>query len=133
KVDMESLAEATSGVIGSLLSTTMLCPLDTCTTKFQAQVLIEAVSSGQVLSLYQGIGTKNLHSFFAKFVYFYGYSYFKKLYLDRSGSKSIGAKANLAIAAVAGACTAIVTQKTTWNDAFGGLSISLMLTSNPAI
>ena len=73
-------------------------------------MLIEAVFSGQVLSLYQGIGTKNLHSFVAKFVYFYGYSYFKKLYLDRSGSKSIGAKANLAIAVVAGACTAIVTQ-----------------------
>ncbi|KAH1239327.1 Peroxisomal adenine nucleotide carrier 2 [Glycine max] len=125
---MESLAEATSGVIGSLLSTTMLCPLDTCTTKFQSTVF-----SGQVLSLYQGIGTKNLHSFVAKFVYFYGYSYFKKLYLDRSGSKSIGAKANLAIAVVAGACTAIVTQKAAWNDAFGGLSISLMLTPNPAI
>ncbi|KAL5177780.1 Peroxisomal adenine nucleotide carrier 1 [Glycine soja] len=111
-VDMESLAEATSGVIGSLLSSTMLCPLDTCTTKFQAQVpsLDHPKYSGQVLSLYQGIGTKNLHSFVAKFVYFYGYSYFKKLYLDRSGSKSIGAKANLAIAVVAGACTAIVTQ-----------------------
>ncbi|KAG5138246.1 hypothetical protein JHK82_022977 [Glycine max] len=103
---MESLAEATSGVIGSLLSSTMLCPLDTCTTKFQAQV--PSLDHPK-------------------------YSYFKKLYLDRSGSKSIGAKANLAIAVVAGACTAIVTQKAAWNDAFGGLSISLMLTPNPAI
>ncbi|TKY58830.1 Peroxisomal adenine nucleotide carrier 1 [Spatholobus suberectus] len=169
---MESLAEATSGAIGSLLSTSILYPLDTCTTKFQAQVpslhhpkyrnlydvLREAISSGQVLSLYQGIGTRNLQSFVSQFVYFYGYSYFKKLYMDKSGSKSIETKANLVIAAVAGACTVIVTQpldtassrmqtssfgkskgllKTlaegTWSDAFDGLSISLLLTLNPAI
>ncbi|XP_028770908.1 peroxisomal adenine nucleotide carrier 1 [Neltuma alba] len=171
-VDLESLAEATSGAIGSLLSTTILYPLDTCKTKYQAEarahghqkyrnlsdVLWEAISSRQVLSLYQGLGTKNLQSFISQFVYFYGYSYFKRLYLRKSGSKRIGTKANLVIAAAAGACTAIVTQpldtassrmqtsdfgkskgllKTltegTWNDAFDGLSISLLLTSNPAI
>ncbi|XP_020204677.1 peroxisomal adenine nucleotide carrier 1, partial [Cajanus cajan] len=171
-VDMESLAEATSAAIGSILSTTTLYPLDTCTTKFQAQVpslhhpkyrnfcdvLTEAISSGQVSSLYQGIGTKNLHSFVSQFVYFYGYSYFKNLYMDKRCSKSIGAKANLVIAAIAGACTVIVTQpldrassrmqasafgkskgllKTlaegTWSDAFDGLCISLLLSSNPAI
>ncbi|XP_061358599.1 peroxisomal adenine nucleotide carrier 1-like [Gastrolobium bilobum] len=171
-VDLESLAEATSGAIGSLLSTTILYPLDTCKTKFQAEVpshghpkyrnlsdvLWEAISTGQVLSLYQGLGTKNLQSFVSQFVYFYGYSYFKRVYLDKSGSKSIGTKANLVIAAAAGACTAIVTQpldtassrmqtsafgkskgllKTlaegTCSDAFDGLGISLLLTSNPAI
>lgn len=73
-------------------------------------VLLEAISNGQVLSLYQGIGTKNLQSFISQFVYFYGYSYFKRLYLDKSGYKSIGTKANLVIAAAAGACTAIATQ-----------------------
>lgn len=43
-VDLESLAEATSGAIGSLISTTILYPLDTCKTKYQA----EARSSGRI-------------------------------------------------------------------------------------
>ncbi|KEH22356.1 peroxisomal adenine nucleotide carrier protein [Medicago truncatula] len=171
-VDLESLAEATSGAIGSLLSTTILYPLDTCKTKYQAEarskgnrkyknlsdVLWEAISNRQILSLYQGLGTKNLQSFFSQFVYFYGYSYFKRLYLEKSGYNSIGTRANLLIAAAAGAVTAITTQpldtassrmqtspfgkakgllrtltEGTWSDAFDGLSISLMLTSNPAI
>ncbi|KAE8678959.1 Peroxisomal adenine nucleotide carrier 1 [Hibiscus syriacus] len=171
-VDLESISEATSGAIGSLLSTTILYPLDTCKTKYQAEVqahgqrkyrnlsdvLWEAVSNRQVLSLYQGLGTKNLQSFIAQFVYFYGYSHFKRLYLEKSGFKSIGTKSNLILAAAAGACTAIVTQpldtaasrmqtsafgkskglcKTltegTLSDAFDGLGISLLLTSNPAI
>ncbi|CAL0318259.1 unnamed protein product [Lupinus luteus] len=171
-VDLESLAEATSGAIGSLLSTTILYPLDTCKTKYQAEarshglqkyknlsdVLWEAISTRQLLSLYQGLGTKNLQSFISQFIYFYGYSYFKRLYLEKSGHKSIGTSANLVIAAAAGACTAIATQpldtaasrmqtsafgkskgllKTltegNWSDAFDGLSISLLLTTNPAI
>ncbi|XWS57548.1 hypothetical protein CRYUN_Cryun09bG0183900 [Craigia yunnanensis] len=171
-VDLESLSEATSGAIGSLLSTTILYPLDTCKTKYQAEVqahgqrkyrnlsdvLWEAISTRQVFSLYQGLGTKNLQSFVAQFVYFYGYSYFKRLYLEKSGSKAIGTKANLILAAAAGACTAIVSQpldtassrmqtsafgksKGLWktltegtlSDAFDGLGISLLLTSNPAI
>ncbi|OVA06411.1 hypothetical protein BVC80_8249g5 [Macleaya cordata] len=36
-VNLESLSEATSGAIGALLSTTVLYPLDTCTTKYQAE------------------------------------------------------------------------------------------------
>ncbi|XP_062144061.1 peroxisomal adenine nucleotide carrier 1-like [Alnus glutinosa] len=171
-IDLESLSEATSGAIGSLLSTTILYPLDTCKTRYQAEVrahgqqkyrnlldvLQEAISNRQVLSLYQGLCTKNLQSFIAQFVYFYGYSYFKRLYLERSGAKRIGTKENLVLAAAAGACTAIMTQpldtassrmqtsafgkskglwKTltegTWSDAFDGLGISLLLTSNPAI
>ncbi|XP_042482222.1 peroxisomal adenine nucleotide carrier 1-like [Macadamia integrifolia] len=171
-VDFESLTEATSGAIGALLSTTILYPLDTCKTRFQADirtqgqakyrylsdVLLEAISTGQVLSLYQGLGTKNLQSFISQFVYFYGYSYFKKLYLRRSGAKFIGTKENLIVAAVAGACNAIMTQpldtassrmqtsafgkskglwrtlsEGTWSEAFDGLGISLLLTSNPAI
>ncbi|XWS64553.1 hypothetical protein CRYUN_Cryun05aG0014000 [Craigia yunnanensis] len=107
--------------------------------------------------LIPGLGTKNLQSFIAQFVY-YGYSYFKRLYLEKSVSKSIGTKANLILAAAAGACTAISTQpldtasskmqtsafgksKGLWktltegtlSDAFDGLGISLLLTSNPAI
>ncbi|KAK4803489.1 hypothetical protein SAY86_003306 [Trapa natans] len=172
-VDLESLSEATSGAIGSLVSTTILYPLDTCKTKYQAEVraahgqqkyrnlsdvLFEAISSRQVFSLYQGLGTKNLQSFIAQFVYFYGYSYFKRLYLEKSGSKSVGTKANLVLAAAAGACTAIVTQpldtasarmqtsefgkskslwriltEGNWHDSFDGLGINLLLTSNPAI
>lgn len=75
-----------------------------------SDVLVEAISKGKILSLYQGLGTKNLQSFIAQFVYFYGYSYFKRLYLEKSGAKSIGTKANLIIAAAAGACTALTTQ-----------------------
>lgn len=75
-----------------------------------SDVFREAISTGQIHSLYQGLGTKNLQSFISQFVYFYGYSYFKRLYLVKSGSKSIGTTANLVIAAAAGACTAIVTQ-----------------------
>lgn len=169
--DMESLAEATSGAIGALVSTTILYPLDTCKTKYQAEVkahnqkyrnlsdvLWEAISTRQVLSLYQGLGTKNLQSFISQFVYFYGYSFFKRLYLEKSGYKSIGTRANLIVAAAAGACTVLVTQpldtassrmqtsafgkskglwKTlsegTWSEAFDGLGISLLLTANPSI
>lgn len=75
-----------------------------------SDVLVEAISNRKVLSLYQGLGTKNLQSFIAQFVYFYGYSYFKKLYLKKSGVKYIGTKANLLIAAAAGSCTALITQ-----------------------
>ena len=35
---MESLSEATSGAIGALVSTSILYPLDTCKTKYQAEV-----------------------------------------------------------------------------------------------
>ena len=75
-----------------------------------SDVLWEAISTRQIVSLYQGLGTKNLQSFIAQFVYFYGYSCIKRLYLERSGFNSIGTKANLILAAAAGACTAIVTQ-----------------------
>ncbi|KAI8011973.1 Peroxisomal adenine nucleotide carrier 1 [Camellia lanceoleosa] len=170
--DLESLSEATSGAIGALVSTTVLYPLDTCKNKYQAEVpshnrqkyrnisdvYWEAISNHQVLSLYQGLGTKNLQSFIFQFIYFYGYSFFKKLYLKKSGLKSIDTKANLVLAAAAGACTVIVTQpldtassrmqtsefgkskglwKTlsegTWSEAFDALGISLLLTTNPSI
>ncbi|CAI9776827.1 unnamed protein product [Fraxinus pennsylvanica] len=169
---MESLVEATSGAVGSLVSTTILYPLDTCKTKYQAEnrahnyqkyrkisdVLWEAISTGRVLSLYQGLGTKNFQSFISSFIYFYGYSFFKRLYLKKSGSNSIGTKANLILAAASGACTVIVTQpldtasskmqtsafgkskglwktlsENTWSEAFDGLGISLLLTANPSI
>ncbi|KAK1410713.1 hypothetical protein QVD17_37252 [Tagetes erecta] len=171
-IDLESISEATSGAIGAVLSTTILYPLDTCKAKYQAEVrshgrqkyrnlsdvLWEAVSTGKIVSLYQGLGTKNLQSFIAQFVYFYGYSYFKRLYQVKYGTKSIGTKANLILAASAGACTAIITQpldtassrmqtsafgrskglwamltEGSWSEAFDGLGISLLLTSNPAI
>uniref|UniRef100_A0ACD5TAM4 Uncharacterized protein n=1 Tax=Avena sativa TaxID=4498 RepID=A0ACD5TAM4_AVESA len=172
-VDWDSLAEAASGAVGALVSTTVLYPLDTCKTKFQADVQTdqggrkyrnlsdvfwEAIKKKQFLSLYQGLKTKNIQSFISQFVYFYGYSYFKRVYLEKSGAKSIGTKANLLIAAAAGACTVVVTQpldtassrmqtsafgkskglratlaEGTWLEAFDGLGISLMLTCNPSI
>ncbi|WZZ12184.1 hypothetical protein YC2023_105273 [Brassica napus] len=171
-VDLESISEATSGAIGSLLSTTILYPLDTCKSKYQAEISVpgesvlrrisdvfwEAISSGNVLSLYQGLGTKNVQSFVSSFIYFYSYSYFKRLHSERIGSKSIGTTANLLIAAASAAFTNILTQpldtassrmqtsefgnakgfwKTltegTWGDAYDGMGITLLLTPNPAI
>ncbi|URE49284.1 potassium transporter [Musa troglodytarum] len=171
-LDWESLTEATSGAVGALVSTTVLYPLDTCKTKYQAEVqshgqrkyrnlsdvLWEAISKRQFLSLYQGLGTKNLQSFISQFVYFYSYSYLKRLYLRNSGARSVGTKANLVVAAAAGACTVVVTQPLDtasskmqtsafgkskglwetlsegyWSEAYDGLGISLLLTANPAI
>lgn len=172
QLDLESLSEATSGAIGSLVSTTVLYPLDTCKTKYQAEVqashqrkyrrisdvLWEAISKRQVLSLYQGLGTKNVQSFISSFIYFYGYSYFKRLYLEKSGNKNIGTAANLIAATMSGVCTILITQpldtassrmqtsefgkskglwqtlsEGTWSDAFDGLAISILLTTNPSI
>ncbi|CAN1807584.1 Peroxisomal adenine nucleotide carrier 1 [Linum perenne] len=171
-VDLESLSDATSGAIASLISTTVLYPLDTCKTKYQAElrarhqrkyrnvadVFWEAVRTRQLLSLYQGLGTKNVQSFVSSFLYFYGYTFFKKLYLDKTGKTSMGAKVNLLIAAAAGAYAVTLTMpldtaasrmqttefgkskglwetlsEGTWGEAFDGLGISLLLTSNPAI
>ncbi|XP_026423240.1 peroxisomal adenine nucleotide carrier 2-like isoform X2 [Papaver somniferum] len=40
-IDLNSLSEATSGAIGALVSTTVLYPLDTCKTKYQAEVRVQ--------------------------------------------------------------------------------------------
>ncbi|WJX21042.1 NAD(+) salvage pathway protein [Trifolium repens] len=172
QLDLESLSEATSGAIGSLVSTTVLYPLDTCKTKYQAEVqaqhqrkyrrisdvLWEAISKRQVLSLYQGLGTKNVQSFISSFIYFYGYSYFKKLYLKTTGNKNIGTTANLIAATMSGVCTILITQpldtassrmqtsefgkskglwetlsEGSWSEAYDGLAISILLTTNPSI
>ncbi|GAA0147097.1 transporter [Lithospermum erythrorhizon] len=164
---MESLVDATAGAVGSVVSTTILYPLDTCKTKYQAEigghqkykkisdVVFEAISSGEIVWLYQGLGTKNVQSFISSFIYFYEYSFFKKLYLKKSGGKSIGTRANLVVATAAGVCTIIVTQpldtisskmqtstfgkaKGFWKTLsegsyFDGLGISLLLTVNPSI
>ncbi|KAH9617924.1 hypothetical protein KSS87_002337 [Heliosperma pusillum] len=71
-----------------------------------SDVLWEAIHKGQILSLYQGLGTKNLHSVIQQFIYFYGYSFFKRLYLKKKGN---------------------------WSDAFDGLGITLLLSANPSI
>lgn len=123
-LDFEALTEATSGAVGGLLSTSMLYPLDTCKTKYQAEaragkhrkyrspadVFKEALQSRQLFSLYQGLETKNLQSFVSQFIYFYSYSYIKNIYLKRSRKERMGTGANLIVAAAAGACTAIITQ-----------------------
>lgn len=62
------------------------------------------------MSLYQGLGAKNVQAFISQFIYFYGYSFFKRLYLEKTGAKTIGTKANLLIAAAAGACNVVVIQ-----------------------
>ncbi|KAH7421626.1 hypothetical protein KP509_13G068000 [Ceratopteris richardii] len=121
-------------------------------------VFKEALQSRQLLSLYQGLGTKNIQSFVSQFIYFYSYGYIKNLYLKRSKKEKMGTGANLIVAAAAGACTAIATQPLDtasarmqtssfgksrglwetlsagdWKQAFDGLGASLVLTSNPAV
>ncbi|KAE8723856.1 Peroxisomal adenine nucleotide carrier 1 [Hibiscus syriacus] len=146
--DLGSLAEATSGAIGALVSTSILYPLDTCKTKYQAEVrahhqqkyrntsavLWEAIANGQVLSLYQ------------------------EAVLGEDWKQTIGTKANLIVGVAAGACTVIITQpldtaasrmqtsefgkskglwktlsESSWSEAFDALDISLLLTTNPSI
>ncbi|MCO5608299.1 hypothetical protein L7F22_062505 [Adiantum nelumboides] len=168
----EDLTEATSGAVGGILSTSILYPFDTCKTKYQAEardgqtrkyrssfdVFNEARSSGQLLALYQGIGTKVVQSFVSQFIYFYSYSFIKNVYLQQSNKRKMGTGANLAVAAAAGACTVIITQPLDtassrmqtsafgrsqtlwrvlkeggWRQAYDGLEASLLLTCNPAI
>ncbi|GJN14308.1 hypothetical protein PR202_gb01114 [Eleusine coracana subsp. coracana] len=81
-----------------------------CIFRNLSDVFWEAVRKRQFVSLYQGLQTKNVHSFISSFIYFYGYNYYKRLYLEKSGAKSIGTTANLLVAAAAGASTVIVTQ-----------------------
>lgn len=73
-------------------------------------VLREAIKSGQIRSLYQGIGTKNLQSVVSQFIYFYSYSFFKQWYLARAKVLKMGTGTNLLVAAAAGACTVVLTQ-----------------------
>ncbi|GFP99908.1 peroxisomal adenine nucleotide carrier 1 [Phtheirospermum japonicum] len=91
---MESLVEATSGAVGALVSTTILYPLDTCKTKYQAENRAHNHQKYRNISdvLWEAISTR------------------QRLYLRKSGYKSIGTKANLIIAAAAGACTVVATQ-----------------------
>jgi adenine nucleotide transporter 17 len=171
-LDFKSLTEATSGAVGGLLSTTILYPLDTCKSKYQAEaragasrkykspydVFRESVASGNVLSLYQGIGTKNLQSVISQFIYFYSYSIFKQWYLKKAKVLKMGTAPNLLVAAAAGVCTVTLTQPLDtastrmqtsafgkskklwatlteggWKEGYAGFGASLVLVSNPAI
>eukprot|EP00897_Mesotaenium_endlicherianum_P000726 jgi/Mesen1/10654/ME000009S10444 len=172
-VDISAITEATAGAVGGLLSTTILYPLDTCKTKYQAEekvageqcryrsifdVFREAFAERQLLSLYQGVHTKNFQAVVAGFTYFFSYSFIKQQYLARAQKKSMGTGANLIVAAAAAACTATITQPLDTLAArmqtsspgkaasifhllkergiaksFDGLGASLLLTSNPAI
>lgn len=171
-LDFKSLTEATSGAVGGLLSTTILYPLDTCKSKYQAEakagkarkykslfdVFQESLKSGKILSLYQGLATKNLQSVVSQFIYFYSYSIFKKWYLAKARVSKMGTGTNLLVAAAAGTCTAVLTQpldmastrmqtsafgksKGLWatltegslQEAYSGFGASLALVSNPAI
>lgn len=73
-------------------------------------VFWESVGEGNALSLYQGLGTKNLQSVISQFIYFYSYSLFKQWYLARAKVLKMGTGTNLLVAAAAGTCTAVLTQ-----------------------
>ncbi|XP_026423239.1 peroxisomal adenine nucleotide carrier 2-like isoform X1 [Papaver somniferum] len=66
-IDLNSLSEATSGAIGALVSTTVLYPLDTCKTKYQAEVRVQGhqryrdkISMKSTSGYYHDIPTKEL-------------------------------------------------------------------------
>ena len=82
----------------------------------------EALLSGNVLSLYQGLGTKNVQSILSGFVYFYGYSFIRSKYLQHAHSSSLSLFSNIVVAAAAGACTVILTQ-VTFVSAFCEMSV----------
>ncbi|KAA3472677.1 peroxisomal adenine nucleotide carrier 1-like [Gossypium australe] len=104
-VDLASLSEATSGALGSLLSTTILYPLDTCKTKYQ----VEVQDHGQ--RKYSGKDT------------------------DVVAIKPLDTASSRMQTSAYGKSKGLWKTLTegTLSDAFDGLGISLLLTSNPAI
>lgn len=70
-IDLESLSEATSGAIGALVSTTILYPLDTCKTKYQAEVRTQHQQKYR-LNLFPSLLTSAPH--ISIFVYFIVYN-----------------------------------------------------------
>ncbi|KAL9317398.1 hypothetical protein ACSQ67_013915 [Phaseolus vulgaris] len=146
QLDLESLSEATSGAIGSLVSTTVLYPLDTCKTKYQAEVQAQHQRKYKSISdvLWEAIATR------------------QEAVFEKTGNRSIGTAANLIVATAAGVFTIVITQASilpldtassrmqtsefgkakgfwktlsegTWSEAYEGLGISILLTTNPSI
>ncbi|GBG73966.1 hypothetical protein CBR_g17678 [Chara braunii] len=123
-VDLAALQEAVGGALGGLVSTTVLYPLDTCKTIFQAEaetgdrrkykstwdVFRQFLERRDLACFYRGLWTKNVQSVISQFLYFYSYNYFKRAYLRRNKEPTLGPGANLVVAAAAGVCTVIVTQ-----------------------
>ncbi|MCD7453740.1 NAD(+) salvage pathway protein [Datura stramonium] len=127
-VDLESISEATSVFIGALVSTTILHPLIPAklSTKPRFKLMVsvntdllmfplEAISSGKILSLYQGLGTKNLQSFIAA----------------AAGACTAITTQTSAFGKSKGLWRTL--QKVVGASYLDGLGISLFTTSNPAI
>ncbi|GJW29735.1 peroxisomal adenine nucleotide carrier 1 [Tanacetum coccineum] len=76
-----------------------------------SNVLWGVVSTGQVLLLYESLGTKNLQSFIAQCLYFYGYNYFKRCCTRRNMVQNqLEQKQTYFLLLFAGASTTIITQ-----------------------
>ncbi|CAJ2630307.1 unnamed protein product [Trifolium pratense] len=109
QLDLESLSEATSGAIGSLVSTTVLYPLDTCKTKYQAEVQAQHQRKYRRISdvLWEAIS--------------------KRQPLDTASSRmqtsEFGKSKGLWETLSEGS----------WSEAYDGLAISILLTTNPSI
>ncbi|KAE8710551.1 Peroxisomal adenine nucleotide carrier 1 [Hibiscus syriacus] len=139
-VDLESISEATSGAIGSLLSTTILYPLDTCKTKYQAEVQTHGQRKYRNLSdvLWEALLQKTVPRK-------------ERIQVDWNKIKLDSCRCGrglhcyftqpLDTAASRMQTSAFGKSKGLWktltegtlSDAFDGLGISLLLTSNPAI
>ncbi|KVH93603.1 Mitochondrial carrier domain-containing protein [Cynara cardunculus var. scolymus] len=107
--DMESLVDATAGAIGSLASTTILYPLDTCKTKYQAELRTPNLRKYRNLSdvLWEAISTRQPLDTAASRMQTSDFGKSKGLWKTLS--------------------------EDSWEEAFDGLGISILLTINPAI
>lgn len=100
----KALADAISGVAGSLVSLWTFYPIEVFKTNLQAG----SVASTRK-SFYQGCQTKTLHTATSNFVYFYLYSWIFSIWRRRRKSKFISPATRLLLSAVAAMMNTFIT------------------------
>lgn len=180
---LEALGHASSGSVGTAISTAALYPLDFVTTRLKAQRstpldgevgvhyngILDGLkdivqNEGGIRALYRGLGTDVGKSVIDSFLFFGFYNYLrrKQASSSSSGQRSTRALQELALGALAGACTRalttpianVVARKQTSSDdgnkslsallkeiyhesgllgLWSGYSATLVLTMNPSI
>ena len=116
KTALQLLEEATSAAAGAAVATTTLYPLELTKTRLVSQtgarhkgettlsVLRQIVADNGVVGLYQGLGAKCAHSMLQSFLYFYLYTFAKKVMVARQ--RWAAGRAARGAAAAAGASVA---------------------------
>lgn len=131
---LDALGHATSGSVGTAISTAALYPLDLVTTRLKAQPSTSAGTSGEsgrhydgltdglrhivqneggIQALYRGLGTDVGKSVVDSFLFFGFYNYLQRKHASRGqgsrGQRRSRALQELALGALAGACTRALT------------------------